>query len=337
MCNDRSISVLRGAVLQGGVLLLLLAPGSAHSMACSVEGSGETLLRGDFGASLAIPATLPDGAVLWRSEEIQRRVTCMKDTAQTQAEEVVLQVNPTARPLGAGVRIGITWQGVDYHQQAGHIATGAHLPACPAAGTAEPACAAVSLDLRLSVFLEKFGVTPYSGQVSHQASYEVFRLGSHLESATPVSSSLTYQLDNLAGLRFVGCDAQLQVLPENIDFGKVAMQDVEVGAVAATRTFTLLSTRACETSFSVDARLQAVSGVVSDKLLVPLGNDSVGIRVSRADDATVIPFNRYFHLVDLLRNTPSALSRFNAELVWRTARPLPGPFTAEVLIDLVYK
>lgn len=324
-------------VLRGAVVLLLLVPSTAHSMLCSLEGSGETLLRGDFGPTLAIPATLPDGALLWRADEILRRVTCVKDNAQPASEEVVLQVNPMGQTLGTGVRAGITWNGVDYLQQTGHIATGAHLPACPTAGSAEPACAGVSLDLRLSVFLEKSGATPYSGQVSHQASYEVFRLGSHLDDATPASTSLAYQLDNLAGLRFIGCDAQLQVMPETIDFGKVPMQDVAVNAVAATRTFTLLSSRACEASFSVAARFQPVSGVLTDNLLVPQGNDSVGIRISHADDAEVVPFNRYFHLADLLGDSPSAVSRFNAELVWRTPRPVPGPFSAELLIDLVYK
>lgn len=323
--------------LHAALALLLLAPSSAWGVTCSLQGSGETLIRGDVGATLAIPATLPEGALLWRSEVIQRRVECVKDNAQTAAEEVVLLVNPTAQPIGTGVRVGITWQGVDYLQQTGRIATGVRLPACPSAGSAQPACASASLDLTLSVFLEKHGATPYSGQVSHQASVEVFRVGSHLDDATSARNSLAYQLDNLTGLRFIGCDAQLQVLPESIDFGKVTMQDVEVGGVAATRPFALLSSRTCDTSFSVDARLQPVSGALNGNLLVPLGNDSIGIRIRHAGNGAVVPFNRYVHLADLLRDSPSAVSRFNAELVWRTTRPLPGAFSAEVLIDLVYK
>jgi type 1 fimbria pilin len=72
-------------------------------------------------------------------------------------------------------------------------------------------------------------------------------------------------------------------------------------------------------------------------VLIPVNNDSVGIRITNAANRTPVPYNEPFPATDLLGENYSATADFNAELVWQTNTPKPGSFSAEVLVDLFYK
>lgn len=144
-------------------------------------------------------------------------------------------------------------------------------------------------------------------------------------------------INNLRGMRFVACDADLQVLPETVEFGDVAIHQVAIGKVTATQTFSLLTSRSCDSPFSIDARFRPVTGNLSGELLIPVGNDSLGIRITSAVNGQLLRYNEPFHLAELLGETNTARADFNAELLWNTNMPRPGPFNAEVMVDLFYK
>ncbi|NWB97973.1 fimbrial protein [Pseudomonas gingeri] len=309
----------------------LLSPASAFALTCTVQGTGATLVNADLGSTVAIPASSPNGSVIWRSEPLNLALDCVKDNPQGGDEDVFIYLNPAGQVIGQGIRAGLTLDGVDHRQSSGRIATGRRVPGC-LAGTCPP----LSFNLAFSVFIEKFGPTPPSGVASNLLDYRLFQLDGSA-GAGAGGRSLNYVINNLAGLRFVACDAELQVIPETVDFGRVAIERVVMGQVAARRPFALHTSRTCDTAFSLDARLKPVAGSVSGDLLIPQGNDGVGIRVVRTDGGMGVPYNRSFHLADLLGETRAAMARFDAELVWNSDRPKAGPFSAGVVIDLFYK
>ncbi|MFC3940474.1 pilus assembly protein [Pseudomonas gingeri NCPPB 3146 = LMG 5327] len=313
------------------LLLGLLSPASCFALSCTLQGSGSLVASADLGSTVAIPASAPNGTVVWRSEPVNLAVDCARGGQPGPQEEIYIHLNPAHQVVGQGIRVGLSHEGVDHRQSNGRIATGRSVPAC----VDVQACGALSFNLGFSVFIEKFGPTPPSGVASRLQDYRLFQLDGG-SGPGPLGDSLNYVINNLGGLRFVACDAQLQVIPDTVDFGRIAIQNVVVGQVAERRPFALHTSRTCDSAFSLDARLKPVSGTLAGELLIPSGNDGVGIRIVRAGGG-VIPYNRSFHLAELLGDTQAAMTQFDAELLWHSAQPKAGPFSAGVVVDLFYK
>lgn len=315
---------------------LLLSPATCFALACKTEGAGETIIRSDLGSTVAIPASAPDGDVVWRSERFSLQVVCAKDGLQAQREEIFIHLNPDNLPIGQGIRAGLTLNGVDYLQSGGRIGTGQFLPVCHESDSNVGACPTVTLPLAFSVFIQKFGATPPSGVASDVLDYRLFQLGG-LAYSPRAGQSLSYQIDSLRGLRFVACDAELQIVPETVEFGSIGIQKVVVGSVIDSRPFSLRTSRNCDSPFSLSARFKPVTGWLKGGFLIPMANNGVGIRMVNARNGTPLRYNEPFHLADLLGDTTQFSVDFNAELVWQSSQPKAGPFEAEVMVDLFYK
>lgn len=316
------------------LLLSLCGPATGFALVCSVQGSGEQVLRGDLGSTVAIPASLPHGEVVWRSERHIVQVECAVEGPQAVAQEVFVHLNPDNLSIGQGIRAGLTLEGVDHF--AGRIPTGQVLPVCHESDSNIEACPKVRFNLGFSVFIQKFGATPPSGMPGELPDYRLFQLGGSVPDPL-AGHSLSYVINNLRGLRFIACDAELLVSPETLAFGGIPIRQVVVGKVFERRPFTLTARRTCNSPFSLDARFRPVTGSLERELLVPANNASLGIRIVRAANNEIVPYNRLFHLVDLAGDTPAASVEFNAELLWQTTRTVPGPFEADVMVDLYYK
>ncbi|RMT80643.1 fimbrial protein [Pseudomonas viridiflava] len=324
--------------LRSVALLILLTPTPVFALVCKAQGTGETVIRGQMSSSVAIPASVADSEVVWRSEPLDIRVDCFKNGQQALQEEVFVYLNPDNLMIGQGIRAGLALNGVDYVQSGGRIATGQYVPACHEGDANIDQCPKTSFNLRFSVFIQKFGQTPPSGVASTLLDYRFFQLDGAGQQPIP-GRSLGYMIDNLTGLRFVACDAELQVVPETVEFGELPIQKVAVGRVFATQPFSLVASRACDSPFSINARFRPVGGSVSGAgdLLIPATNASVGIRIASAVNGNALRYNEPFHLAELLGETHASQADFNAELVWNTTRPNVGPFDAEVMVDLFYK
>jgi len=309
-----------------------LLPVSAAAMTCKTQGSGEFILRADLSSTVAIPATLPDGTAVWRSERLSVAVECAKEEVGG-PEDVFLYLNPENIQIGQGIRAGLTLDGVDFLQTSGRIPTQQTAPACKDASTS---CPAVSFNLPFSVFIEKYGPTPPSGVASDVLDFRMFQIdGTNGPNPVP-DRNLNYVINNLTGLRFVACDAELAFLPPTVEFGEVPINNVRVGEVATFARFALATSRTCDSPFSLNARFIPVSGTLWGDTLVPVDNNSVGIRITKAQ-GTPVRYNELFHLSDLLGGNYSVTADFKAELIWLKPAPQAGPFSAEVMVDLFYK
>jgi hypothetical protein len=319
------------------LLLALLCPATAFAMVCAVQDSGAKVVSDDLGSTVAIPENLAQGEIVWRSQRHELQVECAKDSLPSVQEDIYLQINPDNLSIGQGIRAGITLAGIDYVQGDGRIATGQSLPVCREGEGNVAACPKARFNLTFSVFIQKYGPTPPSGVASDLLDYRLFQMRSGVGPAPLPGESLDYRINNLSVLRFIACDAQLQVQPEIIEFGNIGIQQVEVGRVIARRPFSLVTSRTCASPFSLGARFRPVRGAVSGNLLIPSGNDAVGIRLLSAASESILPYNEPFHLANLLGDTESTHVDFNAELVWQKTAPSAGPFEAQLMIDLFYQ
>ncbi|RMP10575.1 hypothetical protein ALQ30_200094 [Pseudomonas syringae pv. persicae] len=68
-----------------------------------------------------------------------------------------------------------------------------------------------------------------------------------------------------------------------------------------------------------------------------MANDSLGILITSAVNGEPLRYNEPFHLAEQLGETNAASADFNAELHWNTYKSRPGPFDAEITVDLFYK
>lgn len=324
--------------IHGGLLLaLLLGPAPVFAMVCKTRDAGETVVRADLESTVAIPASVPDGDVVWRSERLNVQVECAKEGIPEVQEEIVLYINPDNLQIGQGIRAGLSMAGVDFMQSEGRISTGHYLPVCTEGEDNIAACPKAVFNLAFSVFIQKFGPTPHSGVASDLLDYRVFQLDSSIGPDPLPGRSLDYRINNLSGLRFVACDAELQVVPEIVDFGDIGIQQVDIGRVIESRSFSLQTRRTCDSPFSLGARFRPVSGRLLGSYLIPDSNDGVGLRLLSAHDERVLPYNEPFHLADLTTDTQAAAVEFTAELSWQKNNPQPGPFEAQVMVDLFYK
>ncbi|MBD8567625.1 fimbrial protein [Pseudomonas syringae] len=320
-------------------LLMLLSPAPAFALVCKTQGAGETLVHAQLSSTVAIPATVPNGEVVWRSEPMNVQVECAKDGQQALQEEIALYLNPDNIMIGQGIRAGLTYRGIDYVQGSGRVATGQYLPACHEGDANIDDCPKIRFNLPFSVFIQKFGATPPSGVASTLLDYRFFQLDSGAGLQPLPGRSLSYVIDSLTGLRFVACDADLQVMPQTVEFGEIPIKNVAVGKVFAARPFSLLTRRTCDSPFSINARFRPVSGMISGAgdLLLPAGNQSLGIRISGALGGKALRYNEPFHMAELLGDTQASRADFNAELVWNSSRPQVGPFDAQIMVDLFYR
>lgn len=319
-------------------LLMLMMPTSVFALVCKTQGAGEMTIRGQLSSTVAIPASVADGEVVWRSEPLTIQVDCFKDSQQSVQEEIFVYLNPDNLPIGQGIRAGVTLQGVDHVHSSGRIGTGQYLPPCHEGDGNIDQCPKISFNLGFSVFIQKFGATPPSGVASTLLDYRFFQLDGAGPQPVP-GRSLDYTIDNLSGLRFVACDAELEVSPKTVEFGELPIQNVAIGRVFASQPFSLVTSRACDSPFSINARFRPVSGTVSGTgdVLVPTANPSLGIRIVSAVSGNPLAYNELFHLAELLGETHASQADFNAQLLWNSTRPQVGPFDAEVMVDLFYK
>ena len=316
---------------------LLLSPASCFALICKTQGSGQTLIRDDLDSSVAIPATLPDGDIVWRSPRHDIQVECARDAMPQVQEEIFVYLNPDNQQIGQGIRSGLALAGIDHLQSGGRIATGQFLPVCHESPSNIAACPKVTFNLGFSMFIQKFGPTPPSGVASDLLDYRLFQLDGAAGPNPLPGQNVSYMINNLNGLRFVACDAELQIVPETIEFGPIGIQQVAVGKVIDRRPFSLVTRRTCDSPFSLGARFKPVTGTLAGDFLIPAANRSVGIRIVNGRDDAILRYNEPFHLADMLDDVASASADFNAELVWQTTRPKSGPFEAEVMVDLFYK
>ncbi|PIB44547.1 hypothetical protein AOA59_11140 [Pseudomonas sp. 2822-15] len=309
-------------------------PATSYALSCVEDGSGAYVDINPLGTSLAVAADAPDGTIIWESGPRSTNVLC-KDDRNHGREEVYFYVNPANVSIGQGIRVGIRYNNAPITQSTGKVGTGFYSDR----GCNWSNCTGwdkARFTLNFSVFIEKYGKTPPSGQASTLAQYRVFQLDGVRGLNTNPNSNLNYIVTGMNDIRFVPCAPELTITPSVVNF-PTPSRKAQVGAVASTANFNLSLRKVCDTPYTVNARFATTpgGGSVINGLLVPANNSSVGISLSRADSDQRLPFNDWFTLQTLM-GSGQARNDFRADLSWRTL-PIPGAFDAAVVVDMFYK
>lgn len=314
--------------------LFLLSASSVFAMVCrgNDQENDVSMVGTDIYESVVSSADVPDGTELWRSEFGRFSATCYNDTPGTPGENIYFHINPDVSNIGQGIRLNLILDGVSYNQQSGRIDTGYTTPDCLPDVIGE--CPSIEFPLMIMFSVEKYGKTPVYGYTGASRWFATYQVDGEIP--TPDQKNLVHILEGLDQIRFVACSPDLTVEPATVNFGLLSSDGAQPGKVAATRPFSLYTSRDCTTPFSVDARFAPMDGLIVDDLLVPTNNDSVGISIRKMDDGEVVPFKKWFVLSDLMEQA-SAITNLEADVLWRTSTPQLGLFDAALVIDLVYK
>lgn len=304
--------------------MLALSPATSYALYCYDQSNNSLEILNDIGANFAIPADVPDGTIIWESDEMTAKVECFNDQENWVKEKIWIWTDPAKLgSIGQGVRIGIRFKDTLY-RTASRIFTG------------EESCnwyrCRKQFNLMFSVFIEKFGSVPSDGKASTLQKYRVFQVDGENAIAP---RGLNYVITGLTNLRFIPCSPDLTITPSVVAFSRAYAGAAENGKVASSSKFTLGLNKNCDTPFTVDAKFTPASGSIIAGLLVPPNNSSVGIRLSRVDNKVPVNFSEWFKLADMDRRQPESID-FNADLIWR-ASPVMGPFEASVVVDMMYK
>lgn len=320
-------------------LTLLLAasasPATSFALSCKEDGTNSAISKDSLGTALAVPADAPDGTIIWESPLHTIKVICADDYERGE-ETVYFHMNPANVSIGDGIRVGIRYKNSAITSSSGKVSTGfsSHTGCNWANCTGWDKA---KFTLTFSIFIEKYGPTPPSGQASSRPEYRVFQLDGVGGLNPKPNSNLNYVVTGINNIRFIPCSPELTITPSIVNFRRALSSTAGVGKIASSANFSLGLSRSCDTPYTVNARFASTAGggSVINNLLVPPNNSSVGISLARSETNENVPFDTWFKLTDLTGRDQSK-NDFKADLIWREP-PKPGTFEASVIVDLFYK
>ena len=310
-------------------------PATSFALSCKEADTNSAVSKDSLGTALAIPADAPDGTIIWESPLHTVKVICADDFEQGN-QEVYFYLNPGDVNIGNGIRIGIKYNKKTITSSSKKISTGysshhgCKWADCTGWDKAE-------FSITFSVFIEKYGPTPTSGQANSLPDYRVFQLdGSYVLNPKP-NSNLNYVITGVNNIRFIPCSPDLKITPSIVNFRRALSSTASIGNIASSANFRLGLSSSCDTPYTVNARFASTpgGGTIINNLLVPANNSSVGISLSRAATNEKVPFDKWFKLADLTGRDLNSTD-FKADLIWREP-PKAGSFDASVIVDLFYK
>ncbi|MFJ1340234.1 fimbrial protein [Pseudomonas caricapapayae] len=317
-------------------LLFVLAatPSTSYALLCKHGDTNAVKIMAPLGSTIAIPADTPDGTIIWESDEYTYGVRC-EDDQKVGRELIYIYLKPTTQNLGTGIRTGIRYKSIPYNDTTRRIETG--YDSYHGCKTNCVGWNRAYFDLTFSVFIEKYGPIPTSGQATTLREYPIFQLDGVGGMTSARDQNLQYYVTGVNGIRFVPCTPELTINPNVVEFRRVLSGTAKVGEVASSANFSLDLRRTCDTPVTVNARFAAApgGGEVINNLLVPSNNSSVGISLVRQETNATVAFDKLFKLADV--STPEQIkNNFRADLIWRST-PIPGPFDAAAIVDLFYQ
>lgn len=308
--------------------LSLLFSNQALALRCQSADNGSFNFTENIG-SIAVPQSLPDGTVIWRSENRTMNVTCWKDRAGT-AENVYLYPNPDRVPLGAGIEYGIVLNGSDINMAAVQVPLPIVVPVCNYSPDVCKSSYPTNFTFSYNVYIKKKGTM--SGNYTGWDFFSAFQLDG--VSGLNTQENFRYNNQGLTGIRFLSCSANLSVAPNSITFDSVNSFNAVVGQpAAADKTFTASVTKDCAAPFKLTAQYTSPSPLANSTAL-NLGN---GLQLGLVNNSTGQPvdFSNVTAFADMTSATSASIP-FTTKLTYLSATPTVGNYATSITITVYY-
>lgn len=318
-------------------LILILVSGlftSQHVLAlsCVLSTTGSAIFTESIANSIAIPQSVPDGTIVWRSELRVLPVKCYM-TATISAEAVKAYYNPGNIVMPTGITLGANINGVNVDAATSSstkgVAIGITVPTCsnsagcPSTGT--------TFNASYYVYAKKSGSRP-SGTYP-LASFKVFQLDGSGGMNNVAGSNLVYSASNLGNIRFITCNATASVSPNIVDFGSIIANKPVIGTVAKERNFTITVSKTCSDPVKVSTTYSSVQPIINGNE-VDLSN-GLSLQIKNLNSGNYIVYNTVESIADL-SSINSVAVPFLAQLKWNKNTAVKGSINSAVTFTFSY-
>ncbi|MHC5207668.1 MULTISPECIES: fimbrial protein [Pseudomonas] len=319
-------------------LLLVLAQKS-YALACMKDGT-QAFDAYMIDTTIAVPNTLPQDTVLWRSDNYSISMTCWQDRA-ADSEDVYFYLSPRdsdLTQLGPDLEVGIHLDGTDLRctqLTRCRVKLPIQFTGCKSSCKDK----AQTFSLSFNFFLSKRSLPSAGkeGALTGVPTYQAFQLDGVGGINSKPDSNFVMGLAGLNQLRYIACSSNLSISPKTVDFGSIASAAAQADKVIKEVPFSITALKSCNSVYGLNAQLTPVEATtVDDYTLVPNNNTSVGINLFKQSGRSAIPFNKEFTLVER-SGDQVVVNNFLAQLKWRTNTPTLGKFGATATIDVFYK
>ncbi|HEK2702868.1 TPA: fimbrial protein [Pseudomonas aeruginosa] len=322
-----------------GVLLVLSQ--KSFALICWKPKTHEAVDKVYMDSNIAVPSVLPKDAVLWRSPNYSFDIECFQDR-DAGPEQVYFYLSPDGQAaLGSDLEVGINLNGEDL--RCSTLAKcrkeiGMHFDGCWTGRGCEGR--AKTMRVNFNFFLSK-RVGPSTGKegpIAGADNYAIFQFDGENGINATVGYNFRMYLYGLNKLRYVACASTLGISPKTVDFQTIQSYFATRDQTIKELPFRLTASKNCNSAYALGAMFMPASNTTlsgTDTLLAK-DNPSVGIRLLRQEDRSVIDIGKEFELVPYSKDQ-QVVRNFLAQLRWMTGKPTPGQFNAGATIEVYYK
>ncbi|HGM5490614.1 TPA: hypothetical protein ACKP1B_002246 [Serratia fonticola] len=317
----------------------LFTANNAYALACKNATDGSSYLN-DALITATVPQTLPNGTVIWRSENRTMTIKCWKDQGtngptEAAAENVYTYPNPSwGFAYGYGITVGIVANGqtIDINNYR-TIIPGVVVPYCDQSSDWCRDNASVTFTWNYYVYISKVGEL-IGDHYEGDDFLTVFQIDGVGGLNTTPNSNFRYNIVGMDNIKFINCNAVVSVTPNNIDFGTiVAPKSVQVGQFAKSSNFKATVTKDCNSPFKLTAMYSSPAPKIGVDTL-DMGN-GLGVKVKNLSTNSYINYGDVNSFADLTTDN-SVDVPFLAELSWIKNYANIGVFNSSITITVFY-
>lgn len=302
------------------------------ALTCVLSTTSAVNFTESIANSIAIPQSVPDGTIVWRSELRILPVKCYM-TGAFSAEAVNAYYNPASIAMPTGITLGANINGVNVDAATSSstkgVAIGVAVPTC--SSSAGCLSSGTTFNASYYVYAKKSGSRP-SGTYP-LASFKVFQLDGSGGMNNVANSNLVYSVSNLGNIRFITCNATASVSPNIVNFGSIVANKPVIGNVVKEKNFTITVSKTCSDPVKVSTTYSSVQPIINGNE-VDLSN-GLSLQIKNLNSGNYIIYNNIESIADL-SSMNSVTVPFLAQLKWNKSTAVKGSISSAVTFTFSY-
>ena len=324
------------------VAMLLVLSQKSFALMCWKSDNKQTEDYVYIDTSIAVPSVLPKDTVLWRSPNYSISITCCQDR-DWGPEQVYFYLSPTGQgALGSDLEVGINLNGEDLRCSTldkCRKEIGMHFDGCWTGRGCEGR--AKKMTVNFNFFLSKRAgpSTGKEGPITGVNAYPIFQFDGESAINNIGGYNFRMTLHGLNNLRYVACASTISLSPKTVDFQSLQAYFASRDQILKELPFSVTANKNCSSAYGLNAMFlpSGSTSLWGSDTLLDNNNKSVGIRLLKQEDRSIIDIGKEFVLVPNSQNQLVVIRNFLAQVRWMTGTPTPGPFNATATIEVYYK